>query len=363
MYEGYINTKYGVIKITADDKYLKELKIIDADSNSKYNFEYNNENEIIKKTKKQLKAYFNGKLDKFDVPIYFDDSFKSRVLKSLYETSTGDVLTYKLLAEMNDSKAHRAVGTIMATNQIPIIIPCHRVIRSDGNVGSYYYGSKMKESLLLLEAEYLFYKKSVKLMEFSNKEQEMLINHPVLKKMFRVMKPIKNYICYNTIFSCLVSQIIYQQIAYKTAKKQELLFYKLCDYEVNQEKLMKIDDKELKKIGISGFRLKYIRNVVNSDIDFERLSEYSDDKIYEILTSIKGIGTWTVEMVLLFGMSRSHVISYKDLIIINGLKQLYGLDDISMSKFNEIVSTFNNFESIVSINLWYYIEKEYYKKY
>ena len=55
---------------------------------------------------------------------------------------------------MNDSKAHRAVGTAMATNKIPIIIPCHRVIKSDGSVGNYYYGSKMKEDLLLLEAEY-----------------------------------------------------------------------------------------------------------------------------------------------------------------------------------------------------------------
>ena len=296
MYKGYLEIKYGIIEITAEEKYLTGItiiKTIPGDSSI-------NENKIVKEAKKQLKEYFDGKLDKFNLPIYFDNSFKSRVLKSLYETPTGDVLTYKTLAEMNDSKAHRAVGTAMATNKIPIIIPCHRVIKSDGSVGNYYYGSKMKEDLLLLEAEYLFLKKCTKVENFS-----------------------KNNIHYNTIFSCVISQIIYQQIAYKTAKKQEILFYKLCNYEVTKEKLMKMDDKEFKKIGISGFRLKYIRNTINSDIDFEKLSEYSDEKIYEILTSIKGIGTWTVEMVLLFGMSRSHVISYKDLIIINGLKQLY----------------------------------------
>ena len=358
MYKGYLETKYGIIEITAEEKYLTGItiiKTIPGDSSI-------NENKIVKEAKKQLKEYFDGKLDKFNLPIYFDNSFKSRVLKSLYETPTGDVLTYKTLAEMNDSKAHRAVGTAMATNKIPIIIPCHRVIKSDGSVGNYYYGSKMKEDLLLLEAEYLFLKKCTKVENFSKNEQNMLISHPTLKKMFDVMKPIKNYIHYNTIFTCVISQIIYQQIGYKTAKKQEILFYKLCNYEVTKEKLMKMDDKEFKKIGISGFRLKYIRNTINSDIDFVKLSEYSDEKIYEILTSIKGIGTWTVEMVLLFGMSRSHVISYKDLIIINGLKQLYKLENISLSKFNEIVSTFNGFESIVSINLWSYIEKGYYKK-
>lgn len=149
MYRGYLETKYGIIEITADDNYLMELKIIDNHDEDKIN-----ENKIVKEAKKQLKEYFDGKLDKFNLPIYFDNSFKSRVLKSLYETSTGDVLTYKTLAEMNDSKAHRAVGTAMATNKIPIIIPCHRVIKSDGSVGNYYYGSKMKEDLLLLEAEY-----------------------------------------------------------------------------------------------------------------------------------------------------------------------------------------------------------------
>ena len=149
MYKGYLETKYGIIEITAEDNYLMELKIIDNHDEDKIN-----ENKIVKEAKKQLKEYFDGELEKFDLPIYFDDSFRSRVLKSLYETPTGDVLTYKVLAEMNDSKAHRAVGTAMATNKIPIIIPCHRVIKSDGSVGNYYYGSKMKEDLLLLEAEY-----------------------------------------------------------------------------------------------------------------------------------------------------------------------------------------------------------------
>ena len=149
MYKGYLETKYGIIEITTDDNYLIELKIIDNHDEHKIN-----ENKIVEEAKKQLKEYFDGELEKFDLPIYFDDSFRSRVLKSLYETPTGDVLTYKVLAEMNDSKAHRAVGTAMATNKIPIIIPCHRVIKSDGSVGNYYYGSKMKEDLLLLEAEY-----------------------------------------------------------------------------------------------------------------------------------------------------------------------------------------------------------------
>ena len=143
MYKGYLETKYGIIEITTDDNYLIELKIIDNHDEHKIN-----ENKIVEEAKKQLKEYFDGELEKFDLPIYFDDSFRSRVLKSLYETPTGDVLTYKVLAEMNDSKAHRAVGTAMATNKIPIIIPCHRVIKSDGSVGNYYYGSKMKEDLL-----------------------------------------------------------------------------------------------------------------------------------------------------------------------------------------------------------------------
>ncbi len=361
-YIGYYDSNYGIMELIASDKYLLSLKILTRKELNELNTNNEKENTIIKITKKQLKLYFNGELEAFDVPLFFDNSFKSQVLKSLYETKTGDVMSYKELAEKNNSKAHRAVGTIMAKNKIPIIIPCHRVTKSDGSTGNYYYGSKIKENLLLHEVEYLFYKKCTTRTKFTKDEYEMLVNHKDIKKIFDVMPPMKHYMKYNSIFSCLISQIIFQQIAYKTAKKQEMLLYKMCNYEVTKEKLRKIPDNNLKKIGISGFRLNYIRNVINSDIDFESLIKYEDEEIYKILTSIKGIGSWTVEMVLLFGFGRKHVISYKDLIIINGLKKIYSLDEISVNKFNEIVSTFNGFESIASMNLWKYIEEKYYEK-
>ena len=360
-YVGYLNSSYGIIELIASDEYLLSLKILTKKELNEIDINYEKSNEIINTTKKQLEKYFEGELEKFDVPLFFDNSFKSRVLKSLYDTKTGDVMSYKELAEINNSKANRAVGTIMAQNKIPIIIPCHRITKSDGSVGNYYYGSKMKENLLLHEAEYLFYNKCTTKILFSKEEYKMLINHKDIKKIFDVMPPMKYYMKYNSIFSCLISQIIYQQIAYKTAKKQEILLYKMCNYVVTKEKLSKIDDKDFKKLGISGFRLKYIRNVINSNIDFESLVEYDNEKIYEILMEIKGIGTWTVEMVLLFGLGRKHVISYKDLIIINGLKKIYLLEEISFDKFNEIVSTFKGFESIVSMNLWKYVEEKYYE--
>ena len=68
MYKGYLEIKYGIIEITAEEKYLTGItiiKTIPGDSSI-------NENKIVKEAKKQLKEYFDGKLDKFNLPIYFD---------------------------------------------------------------------------------------------------------------------------------------------------------------------------------------------------------------------------------------------------------------------------------------------------
>lgn len=80
--------------------------------------------------------------------------FQKKVLMATFEIKKGEVLTYKQLAEkVGKKKAYRAVGTVMKNNPIPITIPCHRVIRSDGKLGDYSGsgGTKRKRELLIEE--------------------------------------------------------------------------------------------------------------------------------------------------------------------------------------------------------------------
>jgi methylated-DNA-[protein]-cysteine S-methyltransferase len=104
---------------------------------------------------RQLDQYFTGGRHSFDVALDWSLShgFRRTVLEHLNaDVSYGDTASYAALAQLSGSpKAVRAVGTACATNPIPIVVPCHRVIRSDGTVGAYRGGPAAKRVLLDLE--------------------------------------------------------------------------------------------------------------------------------------------------------------------------------------------------------------------
>ncbi|MGA7052115.1 MAG: methylated-DNA--[protein]-cysteine S-methyltransferase [Mycobacterium sp.] len=106
---------------------------------------------------RQLDEYFTGGRHSFDVALDWSLSqgFRRTVLQHLNaDVSYGDTASYAALAQLSGSpKAVRAVGTACATNPIPIVVPCHRVIRSDGNVGAYRGGPAAKRVLLDLERD------------------------------------------------------------------------------------------------------------------------------------------------------------------------------------------------------------------
>lgn len=104
---------------------------------------------------RQLDEYFAGRRRSFDVPLDWSLSsgFRRTVLGHLStDVAYGTTTSYAALAQLAGSpKAVRAVGTACATNPIPIVVPCHRVIRSDGAVGAYRGGPAAKRVLLNIE--------------------------------------------------------------------------------------------------------------------------------------------------------------------------------------------------------------------
>lgn len=104
---------------------------------------------------RQLDEYFAGRRQHFDVPLDWtlSQGFRRTVLEHLNtDVAFGTTASYATLARLAGSpKAVRAVGTACATNPTPIVVPCHRVIRSDGAVGSYRGGPAAKRVLLDLE--------------------------------------------------------------------------------------------------------------------------------------------------------------------------------------------------------------------
>lgn len=104
---------------------------------------------------RELDEYFEGHRHRFDVPLDWRLSagFRATVLHHLPEIGYGHTATYAAVALLSGNpKAVRAVGSACATNPLPVVVPCHRVVRSDGGMGGYRGGVEAKRILLALEA-------------------------------------------------------------------------------------------------------------------------------------------------------------------------------------------------------------------
>lgn len=104
--------------------------------------------------KKELKEYFESGREEFTQKIEFTKGteFEKKIWLALEEIPYGETRTYKWLAEkVGKPAASRAVGQALSRNPLPIILPCHRVIESDGSIGGYSSGIDIKRRLLELE--------------------------------------------------------------------------------------------------------------------------------------------------------------------------------------------------------------------
>jgi methylated-DNA-[protein]-cysteine S-methyltransferase len=105
--------------------------------------------------RRELDEYFEGRRRAFDLPLDLRgrEGFSRDILERLAKVPYGEVTTYKSLAvEAGNPRAARAVGTIMNRNPIPIVLPCHRVVGSNGSLVGYGGGLERKRLLLDLEA-------------------------------------------------------------------------------------------------------------------------------------------------------------------------------------------------------------------
>jgi methylated-DNA-[protein]-cysteine S-methyltransferase len=111
------------------------------------------DDEILKTTRKQLDEYLDGNRKGFDIPVLLvGTAFQRRVWKALMKVPYGATSTYRQIAEdIGSPKSVRAVGSANGANPISIIVPCHRIIGSDGELVGYGGGLSVKKRLLELE--------------------------------------------------------------------------------------------------------------------------------------------------------------------------------------------------------------------
>jgi methylated-DNA-[protein]-cysteine S-methyltransferase len=104
--------------------------------------------------RRELDLYFDGKLDRFDLPLdwQLSEGFRLRVLRAIAAIPYGQTRNYTQMAtKAGNERAVRAAGTACGRNPIPVVVPCHRVLRTGGALGGYGGGLPMKQALLELE--------------------------------------------------------------------------------------------------------------------------------------------------------------------------------------------------------------------
>lgn len=143
------NTAYGTGWIMFSDDGLRALELPKTGANQPPGTRLKKTN-----TSKMLEAYFKGKKTVFDAKIdwsYYSE-FEKKTLAGCAQIKYGEKISYKELArKIKNDKAFRAVGNALNKNRLPIIIPCHRVVRSDGSPGGFASGEAVKKRLLELE--------------------------------------------------------------------------------------------------------------------------------------------------------------------------------------------------------------------
>jgi methylated-DNA-[protein]-cysteine S-methyltransferase len=268
--------------------------------------------------------------------------FTAKIYRALQDVPAGSTVSYGELARLagRSAGASRAVGQAMAKNPIPIFIPCQRVLASGDKPGGFsaYGGVVTKERMLRMEgwnpatkAEPLFAAQGEGLpydpreaLAHLTAADARLADHVATVGEFRL-----NLKKTDGVFAALAESIVYQQLNGKAAATIFGRFRALFPRgRLDPRALLGMAEDDLRGAGLSRGKLAALRDlsarVAASEIPtLAQLRRMDDDAIVESLTKVRGIGRWTVEMLLIFRLGRPDVLPVADYGIKKGFARVF----------------------------------------
>jgi 3-methyladenine DNA glycosylase/8-oxoguanine DNA glycosylase len=158
------------------------------------------------------------------------------------------------------------------------------------------------------------------------------------------------------VFSALIRSVVAQQISTKAALTVENRLCTLLSGQVIPETIVSAGLDAIQSCGISYRKAGYILHIADAaltgKVDFTTLYELPDAEIVKQLTTLTGVGVWTVEMLLIFSLCRPDVVSYGDLAIRRGMMKLYGKKQLTKEDFFKYRKRYSPFGSVASLYLW-----------
>lgn len=157
------------------------------------------------------------------------------------------------------------------------------------------------------------------------------------------------------LFAAVIHQIIGQQIA---TKALDTIWGRMQDRygRITADAIAGADPAKLQSLGTTFRKVEYMqdfaRKVQSGEFDLEAVAQLPDDEAIRALASLRGIGVWTAEMILLFCLQRPDVFSYDDLAIVRGLRMLYHHRKVDRKLFEKYRRRFSPYGSVASLYLW-----------
>ena len=153
MFYTEMESPVGGLRLVGDGEKLRQVWFLEGRSGKGTQKDWEKNEKAFREAKAQLRAYFAGERKQFDLPLEMEGTeFQLSVWRELQRIPYGETISYLELARrIGNPKAVRAVGLANGQNPIPIIVPCHRVMGSDGSLTGFGGGMENKRKLLELE--------------------------------------------------------------------------------------------------------------------------------------------------------------------------------------------------------------------
>ncbi len=170
------------------------------------------------------------------------------------------------------------------------------------------------------------------------------------------LDPVKN----TNLYFSLLQSITNQQLSTKAG---DTIFGRFLDLFPERkplpEKVIKINIEKLRAAGLSYAKVGYLKNIaefsLTHGLEYRKLNKMDDDALMEYLTSIKGVGRWTAEMILMFTVNRPDILPVDDIGIRNEMKKMYGIDGEGkklIEQMNLVATPWKPYRSLACRHLW-----------
>ncbi len=157
------------------------------------------------------------------------------------------------------------------------------------------------------------------------------------------------------LFPALVNSIVSQQVSMKAA---DTVWERMLQNvgEITPQNIAWLPAEKIQQCGITMKKAFYIKNaaskIISGDFDIDELPGLPDSEVVKRLVSLKGIGIWTAEMLMIFSMQRPDIVSWNDLAIRRGMMMLYRQDTLSRDEFEQYRRSYSPYGSVASLYLW-----------